>query len=183
MAGKLGTALSSDLIVPRVTALPGSPSDGDLVRFVADATNKIDWMLEYYASDSKWQFIGGPPLLVVVDTSETRNNAAYGALTTAGPSITVPLAGDYLVQVGSTQSSIAPAGPNGFHSYDVGGVGASDNDAAQFAIGAAAAASVAGPAHLKTGLAALTALVSKYRSTQNTAFLARWMRVTPVRVS
>lgn len=185
----LGNLPSDALVAPRVTALPGSPSDGDFVRFVADSTNKIDWMLQYYATDSKWQFLGGPALLASVDTDEVRNNTAYGALTTAGPSITVPLAGDYRVQVGfRMKTDTTNTGKIKFHSYDVGATGAVDGDAAVATpMGIVQHVSVISPLRSKTGLAASTAIVSKYRDGISAdsvgTFGTRWMTVEPIRVS
>lgn len=185
----LGNLPSDALVVPRVTALPGSPSDGDLVRYVADATNKIDWLLQFYATDSKWQFLGGPELVASVDADEARNNTAYGALATAGPSITVPLAGDYRVQVGfRMKTDTTNVGKIKFHSYDVGATGALDADAAVATpMGIVQHVSPVSPPRTKAGLAASTAIVSKYRDGISAdsvgTFGIRWMTVRPIRVS
>lgn len=163
------------------TALPASPVDGMETYYTADDTNGVIWHFRYRsaASSSRWEFVGGPPLRSEVDTSEARNNAAYGALTTAGPSVTCPLAGDYIVRIGS---AIGPTGAGfGIHSFDVGGTAASDNDMIMFVSTGAQEAAVARE-QVVSGVAAGTALVSKYRSTVNTNFRFRWMTVTPIRV-
>jgi hypothetical protein len=88
----------------RVTSLPTvNLYDGQTVDFVADGTNGVIWRLRYNASGGtyKWEFDGGGPLTAEVSTAETTNTGAYGDLTTVGPSIVVPLAGDYEVTYGA----------------------------------------------------------------------------------
>ncbi len=83
---------------PLVTSLPASPTDGQEVNFLADATNGVVWRLRYRsasASAYKWEFIGGPPLTAEVLTQEARTGNAYGDTVTPGPDVVVPLAGDY----------------------------------------------------------------------------------------
>jgi len=87
--------------VPIVTSLPTNPAFGDMVIYVADATNGVYWMLQYDASGTyPWKFIGGSALY-----------SSGGSLTTAlttyqtvtgGPSATIPLAGDYFSQYSAT---------------------------------------------------------------------------------
>lgn len=140
------------------------------------------WHFKYDPTSGKWDFAGGPPLTARVDTSETTASAAYVALTTVGPSITVPFAGDYLIEVFSEQLHSAAAQVM-LHSYDIGGTGAADADAAIASSPAANMPFTVPKPRLKTGLAASTALVSKYRTTAATAtFRFREMRVLPVRV-
>lgn len=171
---------------PHVTNLPSSPADGDECYYVADATNGVIWHLKYRAAASgsfKWEFIGGSAIGAEVDTDESRANTAYGALTTAGPSVTVPLAGDYIIEHGA-EVWVNVAG-TAYMSFDIGATGAVDADSvAHLASGAFGTASIS-RSRRKTGLAASTALVSKYRSNAGgtTAhFVFRWMRVRPVRV-
>src|SRR4030095_11342304 len=48
--------------IPLVSALPGSPFDGQEIYYLADATNSVIWHLRYRAGSSsayKWEFIGG----------------------------------------------------------------------------------------------------------------------------
>jgi len=121
---------------PRVTALPTSPYDGMEVVYLADATNGIAWNLKYRAASAsayKWEFIGGMPLEALIEAAGTRTVAnAFGDLGSgAGPTITVPLGGDYVVDVhavanaigaaagnlyavGPSKNGAAPAAPNGW---------------------------------------------------------------------
>ena len=170
-----------------VSALPSAPNDGDEIYYLADATNGVVWHLKYRAAEVgsyKWYFVGGSPLEAFVDTRETRAAAvSFAALTTAGPTVTVPLDGDYDVQVGSIH--FCASSTFTVHSFDVGGAGALESDGALTTIRAPAASdqwSVTGSVRRKT-LAAATALTSKYKATPNAAeFMSRWMSVRPVRV-
>ena len=91
----------SDARISYQTSLPGSPSDGDMIAFAADATNGVIWHLRYRSAASgsyKWEFLGGPPLWAEVLTFETATvGGSYSDFATVGPSVTVPLAGDYLL--------------------------------------------------------------------------------------
>lgn len=81
-----------------VTALPGSPYDGQIVHFTADATNGVIWTFRYRAASSspyKWEFVGGPPLFQEVSAQGSlAYNAAANQLTlsgsSTGPTITLP---------------------------------------------------------------------------------------------
>lgn len=99
-----------------VTSLPTSPLDGEIINYVADATNGVVWRLKYRAASAsayKWEFIGGSPLnsefLAVWGSWEGTSSLYFTDLATVGPSFIVPLAGDYdcsfSVQVRSTTSS------------------------------------------------------------------------------
>lgn len=169
---------SAHMAINLVTVLPALPFDGRTVVYEADSTNHIYWSLRYHAAEAKWNFLGGPPLYANIDAAETRVVGAYAALATAGPSITVPLAGDYIVQVGSLIDF------TGFHSYDVDATAATDVDSAQAAAAGGGSASAVSVPRTKTGLAASAAIRSKYKAATNTvAFQNRWMTVLPVRVS
>lgn len=112
--------------IPILTALPAAAYTGYEIIYDT-GTSGVRWHLVYDASDGAtypWLFIGGPPLTARVDTTETTTSATYAALFTAGPSVTTPLAGDYIVRIASNGTSSAVATIN--HSYDLGGTGATD---------------------------------------------------------
>lgn len=168
------------------TSLPGSPVDGQEIIFAADATNGVMWHLRYRSGASgsyKWEFVGGGVLLAEVTTSQTTASTSYAALTTAGPSITVPLAGDYIVEIGCRTFSDG-ANQGGIMSYDIGGTGAVDADRIEFSMGTGVSSGNISRVRRKDGLAASNALVSKYKTTgANTAtFHNRWMKVVPIRL-
>ena len=166
------------------TTFPTSPYEGQKFTYVADSTNGVLWTFEYHATGSSydWWFTGGPPLFAEVATQENTGSANYAALTTAGPSITLPLTGDYMVQQGAAiyNSSNAII----YMSYDIGASTATDADGILHYSGAGTNPINTAVTRIrrKTGLAA-SALVSKYKTSAGTAvFENRWMSVTPVRV-
>jgi hypothetical protein len=163
-----------------VTSLPSTPADGTEVYYAADATNGVIWHLRYRSSSSssyKWEFIGGSPLWHEIATNETCNSTTFVDLATVGPSVTVPLAGDYVLRLtvntdaGSQATIIAPK---------IGSAATSDNDRlAQSNVGTIAA----GGQSVKTGISANTVVKIQYRCTSGTASVAfRRFQVTPIRV-
>lgn len=164
-----------------VTKLPATASVGDRCSFIAEKGNVI-WELIYDGEGSfPWKKIGGPVLFNEVTTAESRKSTEYGALATAGPSITTPLKGDYDVEIGARLFS-GPAGEDLFMSYSIGASAASDNDAVDW-FGTGMNGNNSRPRR-KTGLAASSALTAKYRSSGGgeTKWSNRWMRVDAVRV-
>jgi hypothetical protein len=114
------------------TTLPTSPVNGQDYYYVADSTNGVVWHLKYRSasgSSYKWEYVGGAPLLSEVDTTNTSASLTYVALAAAGPTVTVPLAGDYIVSLGMrSQNTGSPF--VSLMSFDVGATGALDADAA-----------------------------------------------------
>jgi hypothetical protein len=174
-------SLQSDLGVPFVTSLPTQPYDGQVVDYDAGSAGEV-WRLRYVAAEAgsyKWYFVGGAPLNAYVATAESTSSVSFTTLTTAGPSITVPLAGDYVVDLGS---QIVP-GPNNIalHSFAIGGASASDDNGVRQSDAIQGSAS---RRQVLTGLAASTSLASRYRNSNgaSSTWLHRFMMVTPIRV-
>jgi hypothetical protein len=91
----------SDLSVPLVSSLPTSPVDGQVIDYLADATNGMIWRLRYRAASAsayKWEFVGGSNLYTWNGTVVTLNSGAMVELTPL-ISIVLPLAGDYVLGV------------------------------------------------------------------------------------
>jgi hypothetical protein len=84
-------------IIPVVTALPAQPVDGQEVYYVADGTARILWHLRYRKAAVGWEYMGGEPLPAFDSTQTTRAANTFGDFGVAGPSVTAPLAGDYMV--------------------------------------------------------------------------------------
>lgn len=171
-----------------VTALPSAPYDGQEVHYAADATNGIIWHLRYRSASSssyKWEYVGGPALSSEVSAGESTTSTTFAALATAGPSVTVPLAGDYVVAIGA-KGYMSPADiQEGVMSFDIGGTGAVDADG--LSITHPTTSSVKGSTssrlRTKTAIAASTSLVAKYRTSAGTFYFeSRTMYVTPRRV-
>jgi hypothetical protein len=167
------------------TTLPGSPSNGKETILV-DSTSAptYHWRLRYNSTTAKWHYIGGTPAFSQVLTAELCSSTTYVALTTAGPSFALPVAGDYIVEIGTQAVYVGGAFDFAYMSYDIGGTGAVDADAiGKFSPTITGAVGALAKAKLKTGLTAVT-LTAKYKTTgtQTLNFFDRWMRVTPVKI-
>lgn len=86
---------------PVVTALPSNAIIGQQVAFQADATNGVYWNFIYDGVGTyPWKFIGGPAM-----RSSVSGNVATSSPTgtaSSGPSLTLPLAGDYEATIGAS---------------------------------------------------------------------------------
>lgn len=178
------------------TSLPSPPAGVDKVEFsLVDSTSAPTyvWAFRYNAASGstyKWEFAGGSPAVSEVLTNESTSSTAYAALTTAGPTITVPRAGDYDVTIGFRARRPSGNGDVCIMSYDIGATAASDNDAVKITNGAfqTSAFDIFGEAERtrrKTAIAAATALTAKYKSSGGNAagFESRIMFVRPFRVA
>lgn len=171
---------------PLVSYLPLNPQDGDEVRYLADATNGVIWLLRYRSSAPsiyRWEFVGGSVLYSEVTTEQNTSSTSYAALSTAGPSVTLPLPGDYDVDTGCRGHANTNAAYVSM-SYDIGSTAASDNDwvVANEPTGSNTSPKTQMRRRRKTGLTAVT-LTAKYKTSAGmAAFSNRWMSVIPVRV-
>lgn len=177
----------SYIFAPMVTALPTQgQSEGALMDgqecFFDTGVDGVVWHLKYSTTSGKWHFIGGASLFDNINTTETRTNAAYGTLTTSGPNVNLPLAGDYHVEIGCEINGTA-ATWLGKMSYQIGATAAADADRViEYDSGAYGGASVQ-RAIRKAGLGAVQ-LSARYATDGATvSFRNRWMRVTPIQVS
>lgn len=165
---------------------PVSPVDGQWWIFPVDTTNGVTWKFRYNSSSAssfKWEFIGGPPLHIAVDTNETTSSLTYVALTTP-MTVVLARAGDYDVHHGMVDNQTVTSSTSGFQSFDVGATPATDNDAAWTGIAAGAQPLSASTRRRKTGIAAATTLTFKHRVNGGTgAFINRWATIYPVRIS
>jgi hypothetical protein len=175
----------SSLQPPLIASLPGSPVDGQEVYYLADATNGVIWHLRYRAAAPgtyKWETVGGGLLYAEITAVESCTSTAYTALTTAGPIVTLPLAGDYIVDHGWHLNN-SNAGIAALMSYDIGAIAASDNDAARGVMAAAAGIEVPIIRRRRKTVTAAGALTAKYKvSAGQTYFQNRWLSATPIRV-
>lgn len=186
-------AAGSTLPVAYATTLPASPVDGQEAILVDSLTiPTYQWRFRYNNGSSntdKWEFIGGTTRVVNIVTSEAINSNTYVDLSTAGPSFTVPRAGQYMVDWGCEFS--APLGSATLDNYvtvKIGAAAASDTNAAAAKgsdVGTQNRESLAGNA-LQITAAASDVLKMQYRggaavATNNA--LKRFLKVTPIRVS
>lgn len=170
-------------IPTKVTSLPVTPYDGQEVYFEASETAGVYWHLRFRsasASDFKWEFLGGPPLHVEILTAETTTNVAYVDLATAGPSVTVPLEGDYEIVFGCDLRSSAD-GAVTVASVKLGAAATSDNESV--ANNSNAQSSVSRVLR-ENALAASAVLLVQYKSNGSATLTARnrFISVRPIRV-
>jgi hypothetical protein len=107
--GQAASIRSNGLYVPGSIAsqsFPPTPNDGDEITYIADAVNGVDWRFKFRASSSsayRWEFIGGPDFELEVNATQiwTSPNGSWGNIPggTVGPVATVPLEGDYDIQL------------------------------------------------------------------------------------
>jgi len=174
LAGVIGTSSSP----------PGSPTDGMIWRLPADSSNGIYWWFQYDSSQAtnKWVSMGGQPMISEVATSETTTSTSYVDLTTVGPSITVPRAGDYLVTFGSAMFTNTSA-TNAIAAVKRGAAATSDNDAIAHTSAAASHQADVSRSLRVNGLSASDVLKVQYKGdTATKTFLRRWLHVEPIRV-
>jgi len=169
---------------PLVTSLPASPVDGqECILCDSLSAPTYQWRLKYVAAkaSNKWVYIGGAAKLVTVAADETSASGTYGDLTTVGPSIALPVAGDYIVGIGFSATGAQSAVVSHQMSYAIGATGAVDADRVTAATTANSPFLTTGSRFaLKAGLAAVT-LTAKYAVAGASGhFVNRWMSVEPV---
>lgn len=164
---------------------PASPVEGTLWAYRLTSPNAGTWLFRYNAADSRWDFIGGPPLFSFVGTtSGPHSNTVYGDATTGdGPSVTIPLAGDYIVELGAKVQNAAATLAAGVVSYAIGATAAADTDALSITMAAVSGPNVQGARPSRKNALGAVVLLCKYRVTAGTFnFGDRYLRVTPVRI-
>lgn len=170
-----------------VTALPASPPNGSFCTYTDSlSAPTYRWRLQYNASSassSKWECIGGTPIVARADAQRTlTNQTTYANLPTDPMAITAPLAGDYDITIEGdlwTGTGLTAA----FLSYAIGATAASD----AWAITGSTTQNVVvscSKTTRQTGVAAAASIAEKGKtSTTNTGtFQERRLRVMPVRV-
>lgn len=168
-----------------VGTMPAVGEHGQEVVY-ATSTSGVNWRFKYNAASAssyKWEFIGGAPIWAIVTTQQTTTSTSYTNLTTTGPQVTCPLAGDYFVHIGA--SIQATSGNAASMSYAIGASSAADAEAIYVYQSATTAIEASCfKENLKTGLAAATVLLTKYKTSAGTGFFKdRTISILPVRVS
>lgn len=170
--------------IPLVTFLPAGAGEGTEVYYVADATNGVVWHLRYRSKASvayPWEYVGGSALWSEVDDFETTTSTSYTALATAGPTVTVPIAGEYRVTAFVSHLN-SNANEADYMSYDIGSTAAIDADRAAGISTTNVGTTFSMSVRTQT-VAALSALVAKYKVSANTGtFGLRSLSVIPIRV-
>lgn len=170
------------------TSLTASPANGEKYVYQADTANGILWEFRYNsgsASTYKWELVGGNYLFANINTNEGRGSTGYADLATNGPSVVLPLAGDYEVEWGcrcdwpsNSTAAVAPA---------VNGT-VNTNYELHFYNSSGAPGNAVGPPGMRcgrlTGVAAGATIKLLYNPSVSPAwFSQRWIRARPLRVS
>jgi len=170
------------------TSLPASPVDGQRCILTDSLTaGTFHWLLQYVAAraSNKWVFIGGAPQESEVATGQGTNSTSYTDLATVGPSIALPVAGDYIVRIGY-QARIGTTSQTYYMSYAIGATAAADADACGMVAGAAGDPGMSNMRSMKKLALPAVTLTAKYRITGGTGpnggFINRWMEVEPIAV-
>lgn len=163
-----------------VAAFPADPPIGQQLIFQSTFMAALGVAWRCFFDGTKW-IAGGPPLYAETNTAgETTTSTTYTDLGTAGPQITLPIAGDFDVEVGASMRSNVD-GDFSYMSYQIGGTGAVDADGVQ-------TTSLRQTHNSHTRRKTLTAvgLSAKYKAAGSgppvARFYDRWLRVTPVRI-
>lgn len=165
---------------------PGSPSDGDIWIATGVDANGTRWQFQYNAgsvSSYKWEFLGGFPAHVLVDTAETTTSLTYTDLATAGPSFTAVRAGEYKATI-SAYDYNDTSGKVNFASPKVGSGSATDYTGLTHT-NSTATAELRYSAETPILTAAANDVIKvQYRVTGGTGtFRARILAVTPRRIA
>lgn len=178
---------SAPLVITSAAELAAiTPVDGQEIIFVADAANGIIWRFRYRAAAAgtyKWEYIGGSELMnYVAGVTPGTQSTSYVAQT-GGPAVTIPLAGDYDVNI-SAQLSTNVTGVS-YMSFGTSAGSASDVNAIAIRD---SSFTWQGPLSRKvrsTGLAAAAVLTNYYHSSgAGISAYAQYRKIaiTPVRV-
>ena len=111
----------------QVTALPGSPFDGQLIKFTDSlSVPTYNWTFIYNATSAssfKWEFLVGSNFRSAEVDIQFANITSY-SMTQSPAAILAPLAGEYDVIITGTRQSAT--GNLTYWSYNVNGSGAAD---------------------------------------------------------
>lgn len=158
------------------------------------AASGLRWHLRYDTGLDRWDVISGPPLVARNDGDISTTNAqnTYLDMTDAGPSITLPLNGNYEVYVGcEIEIPVVATDHAGFMNFrrSTDAVPLTDIDSARLqARGAGntgAIGTVISPPTVKAYNAndLIEAVYRDGSALNSVTFRKRWMRITPKQVS
>jgi len=171
------------------TSLPTTPYDGQEAVLVDSLTNPTYiWRFRYNANSTstyKWEFVGGTHWLNEIDGQDSlTNTASYADLATVGPSLTLPRAGDYILDYG--HDSVIGAANSLVYASPYLGTAAVDAD--YCAVGTTTAGTSASSAARRRRVTfaspnTLVKLQYKLGAAGTGYTRKRWLSATPVRVS
>ena len=170
-----------------VTSLPGSPTDGQECYFLADATAGVIWHLRYRSasgSSYKWEYLGGSGLFSQV-SDDDEIGSVYAAAPHPGPSVSIPLAGEYRVELGCAVYNLLASVQTIYMSPVLSGApSALDADALSPYVPASGAAGRGNYSRTILKTYTIQTLTTFYKASVGTSghVYDRWLKVTPVRV-
>lgn len=178
-----------NVFAPEVSSLPASPIDQQECIYVADTTLGIKYHLRYRAASAslyKWESIGSASQLTAfVATNQTRASATYGDLATVGPSIIVPLAGDWVPTI-ALEAFLSVATSFAAADIQIGATAADAQERVVFQLNAAGGSSGAWgreQTYVTVAAAATTVkMVYAGDGTNNATFGQRRLALRPIRV-
>lgn len=137
------------------------------------------WRFRYVKAkaSNKWVFVGGPPLASYVEGGGSLGNGGYTDIA-GGPSLTVPVAGDYLIRMGAWIYHGQTC--ESWMSFSINGAAPVDGDG--FHHNAAAGTEFYDSYERRRTFAAGTALLMKYRTNWSASWYYRFLSVLPVAV-
>lgn len=186
---KLGDRMHRVVTVAAFAAL--TPEDGDEVYLEVDSTNGIYWHLRYRSasgSSYKWEFLGGPALASAIATSETTASTSYVDLSTAGPSVVAPRAGEYEIVLGALIRVNTGNASNGqyagYAAAKLGSASTSDADAVLLLAECATESQTNVERTFPATLAASDTVKVQYKASAGTmGAIYRRVSIRPVRIS
>lgn len=163
-------------------ALPVPTVDGFTISLYPNKTTfpGVIWSFRYNLAAAQWQWMGGYPYFINIQTSEATASGAFVNLATVGPQITIPRNGTYLVEWGfgcGGDNSGANCTAELFRNGADMGVGCSTQD-----VNAAGGIFTAQTGLQIAGFGLGDILLMKYNVSNglSTHFFNRWLKVSPL---
>lgn len=177
------TQLASGLLTTALSSTPpGSPTDGQLWNYPADAAGTV-WQFRYNAgsgSSSKWECVGGAPLAVGPGLGASPGSATYAS---TGTLITVPRTGEYVISWSMTFALGGVSSGNLALMLNGSNLGTSSIPVGLTASGVSNNGSV-GQSSIRLSLAATNALALGANATAGSVLaLNSCLSITPIRVA
>lgn len=169
---------------PEVTSLPTSPIDQQECIYIADTANGVKWHLRYRAASAsayKWEYVGGGSLTAESQVLTSTSNSSYSLLASP-PTISTPLAGDYLIEHGCQCQNNVVDGV-AIQTVKLGTTASGDGESTVH-VSSTAAAQGTPAKKFRRSFAASANLHTEHRTSGagTATFVRQWLNVTPVRL-
>lgn len=171
---------------PTVLTLPATPEADQVIHYQTATAGRI-WTFRYNVASTsayKWEWIGGSELTALDTSARTFNPGTdFNAVAGSPVAVTVPLAGDYIVEFGSYMENQGGAAVNGITAPRFGAPAASVDDGFNFYLGSGLYMSGWRRVE-RAGVAAGTSISMEHRNAAsvNMQVARRSLSVRPIRV-